>query len=47
MNIDNYSQNMLGQDSLHKGSSCEMTTLVDLVVGNAEWPSEAWLVGVE
>jgi hypothetical protein len=47
MNIENFSQKMLGQDSLHKGSSCEMATLVDLVAGNAEWPSGAWLEGVE
>jgi hypothetical protein len=47
MNIENFSQNMLGQDSLHKGSSCEMETLVDLVAGNAEWPSGAWIEGSE
>jgi hypothetical protein len=47
MNIENYSQNMLGQFSLHKGSSCEMEALVDLVAGNAEWPSGAWIVGLE
>jgi len=27
---------MLGQDSLHKGSSCEVATLVDLVAGNVD-----------
>jgi hypothetical protein len=48
MNIENYSPKYVGtRFSLHKGSSCEMTTLVDLVVGNAEWPSEAWIAGVE
>jgi hypothetical protein len=45
MNIDNFSQNMLGHDSMHNESSCEMETLVDLVDGNAEWPSGAWLKG--
>jgi len=45
MSIDNCLQKMLGHDSLHKGNKCEMETLVDLVVGNAEWPSGAWLAG--
>jgi hypothetical protein len=45
MSIESFSQNMLGRDSIHKGSSCEMETLVDLVVGNAEWPSGSWLEG--
>jgi hypothetical protein len=40
MNIDNFSQEMLGQFfSLPKENSCEMAALVDLVAGNAEWPS--------
>jgi hypothetical protein len=26
---------------LHKRSSCEMESLVDIVVGNVEWPSGA------
>ena len=38
---------MLGQDSLHEGSSCEMVTLVDLVVGDAGWPSGAWMEGLK
>jgi len=45
MNIENFIQNMLGHDSLHKGSSCEMVTLVDLVAINVECPSGAWIVG--
>jgi hypothetical protein len=28
-----------GQDPLHKGISCEMVALVNLVVGNAKWTS--------
>jgi hypothetical protein len=34
MNIDNYSQNVLGQDSLHEESNCGMEALVDLVAKN-------------
>jgi len=47
MIFNNFSQNMLGQDYLHKGSSCEMETLVDLVVGNEKWPSGTWIKGSE
>jgi hypothetical protein len=43
MNIENFRQKMLGQDSLHKGSSCEMTTLVDLVNRNVEYSSWTWM----
>jgi len=41
MNIQNLSK-MLGHDSLHKGSSCEIPTLVDLMVEDAGWSSGAW-----
>jgi hypothetical protein len=30
-------------DSLHKGSNCEMETLVERLDGNASQPSWAWL----